>query len=218
MGIKAIVFDMDGTILHSLPDLAVVTNMALARKGYPLRSEHEVLTYVGNGAERLIEQACPPGLPASEVKDTLDLWRALYLEYGDRLTAPFPGIIETLEALRERGVKTAVLSNKFDAAVRALAEDYFPGLFDIARGEIPPTPRKPHPDALLQMLREMGVSPAEAAYVGDTGVDEQVALAAGTMAIGVSWGYDEAIPLDQEKLDAYIYDPRELLDLDLQPA
>jgi phosphoglycolate phosphatase len=213
MGIRAFVFDMDGTILHTLPDLAVVTNLALERMGYPPHTEHEVLTYVGNGAERLIEQATPDYASAEERRRTLDLWRSIYLERGSVLTRPFPGIPEVLRDLRERGMKTAVLSNKFDAAVQELADDFFPGLFDVARGEIPPTPRKPDPTALLQILEEFGVLPHEAVYVGDTSVDAEVARRAGTMAVGVSWGYDAALPLPIDELDCYIHDPVELLTL-----
>lgn len=213
MGIRAFVFDMDGTILHSLPDLTVVTNLALERMGYPLHTELEVLTYVGNGAERLIEQATPDHAGEEERRRTLDLWRSIYLERGSLLTEPFPGIPEVLRELRARGVKTAVLSNKFDAAVRELAHDFFPGLFDVVRGEIPPIPRKPDPTALLQILEEFGVSPQEAAYVGDTSVDAEVARRAGVMAVGVSWGYDAALPLPIDELDAYIHDPHELLRL-----
>ena len=129
------------------------------------------------------------------------------------LTEPFPGITETLRELRARGMKTAVLSNKFDAAVRELSDHYFPGLFDVSLGEIPPTPRKPDPTMLLQILDEFGVKPEEAVYVGDTSVDVEVARNAGTKAVGVSWGYDAALPLPLDELDAYIHEASELLKL-----
>lgn len=216
MKFKAFVFDMDGTILHTLPDLAVITNLALERMGFPLHTDHEVLTYVGNGAERLIEQAVPSWASPEQTAQTLALWRALYLERGNQLSEPFPGIPELLASLRAQGVKTAVLSNKFDAAVRQLAQDYFPGLFDIARGELPPTPRKPDPTALLQILESLGVDPSEAAYVGDTNVDVQVANRAGVFAIGVTWGYEDAIPMEREKLDALVDHPRQILALAAQ--
>ena len=212
MTIRAFVFDMDGTVLHTLPDLTAVTNLALERMGFPLRTADEVLTYVGNGAERLVGQACPPDASPEERQQTLKVWQAIYLECGDRYTAPFPGILEALRDLRACGMKTAVLSNKFDAAVHELADHYFPGLLDAARGEIPPTPRKPDPTMLLEMLDEMGVSPEEAVYVGDTSVDVEVARNAGTKAIGVSWGYDAALPLPIDELDAYIHDASELLE------
>ena len=111
MGIKAVVFDMDGTILHTLPDLTVVTNRAMERMGYPLHTQEEVLTYVGNGAKRLVNQACPEGTSEEDRERTLELWQQIYLDYDNDLTAPFPGIEDTLRALRDKGIKTAVLTN-----------------------------------------------------------------------------------------------------------
>lgn len=213
MGIKAFVFDMDGTILHSLPDLAIATNEALTQMGFPTHTQDEIVAFVGNGAERLIDQSCPPYATAAERKETLELWRSIYISSSYENTAPFPGIIEVLESLRRLGMRTAVLSNKFDAGVQVLSERFFPGLFDISRGEIAPIPRKPDPTSLFMVMEELGVSAQETVYVGDTNVDVQVARAAGVMAVGVSWGYDKALPLPVEELDAYIHDPHELLAL-----
>ena len=213
MSIKAVIFDMDGTVLHTLPDLTLVTNRTMEQLGYPQHTQEEVETFVGNGAERLVTQACPPGTSPEDCKRALKRWQSIYLECGDDLTEPFPGILDTLRELRRRGIKTAVLSNKFDAAVRELSDHYFPGLLDKSLGEIPPTPRKPDPTMLLQLLDEFGVKPEEAAYVGDTSVDVEVARNAGTLAVGVSWGYDAALPLPVEELDAYIHEPSELLKL-----
>lgn len=212
MALKAMVFDMDGTILDTLPDLTRVTNLALAQMGFPQHTQQEVLTYVGNGAARLIAQATPADATADERQRTLEVWEQIYLDTGSPLTGPFPGIVDALRALRARGVKTAVLSNKFDEAVRELADQFFPGLFDIARGEIPPTPRKPDPTSLLQVLRAFGVTPEQAAYVGDTSVDVEVARNAGVRAIGVSWGYDKALPLPIDQLDAYVHQASELVE------
>lgn len=211
-GLRALVFDMDGTILHSLPDLALATNEALERLGYPTRSYEEILSFMGSGANRLIELALPDGTPPGICKKTFALWRSIYLQSSYANTRPFPGIIEVLNQVRSQGVKTAVLSNKFDAGVQALANRFFCGLFDAARGEIPPTPRKPDPTSLLLLLDELEVAPDEAAYVGDTCVDVQVARNAGLRCIGVSWGYAKTAPLPLDELDAYIDDPRELLD------
>ena len=213
MSLKALVFDMDGTILDTLPDLTRITNMALAEMGFPARSQEEVLAFVGNGAELLIAQATPADASDVQRERTLRRWREIYLERGDALTRPFPGVADALRKLRARGLKTAVLSNKFDAAVRRLAEKHYPGLFDIARGEIPPIPRKPDPTSLLQICDKLGLEPSDVAYVGDTSVDVAVARNAGTFAIGVSWGYDKALPLPVEELDAYVHDASELVEI-----
>ncbi len=209
--IKAFVFDMDGTILHTLPDLVVATNEALVQMGFPARTYEEVLGFMGDGGARLIERAVPPGTPRELREETFELWRSIYIGSGYPLTEPFPGIVESLEELRRRGAKTAVLSNKFDEGARQLAERFFPGLFDAVRGDAPPAPRKPNPTTLLRMLDELGVQPGEAAYLGDAIVDVHVARNAGVRAIGVSWGYDAANPLPVADLDAYIHDPSELL-------
>ena len=210
-GIKAFVFDMDGTILHTLPDLAAATNEALAQMGFPARTYEEILGFMGDGGARLIERAVPPGTPRELREQTFELWRAIYIGSGYSRTEPFPGVVEVLEELRRRGVKTAVLSNKFDEGARQLADRFFPGLFDAVRGDAPPAPRKPNPTTLLRMLNELGVQPGEAVYVGDAIVDVHVARNAGVRAIGVSWGYDAANPLPVADLDAYIHNPSDLL-------
>ena len=213
MAIRAFVFDMDGTILHSLPDLAIATNEALERQGYPTHTYDEIMSYMGNVAQKLIERALPPGTPANVCQRTFELWRAIYLQSDYANTAPFPGIIDTLRELRRRDMKTGILSNKFDAGVRSLAEQYFPGLFDAVRGEIPPAPRKPDPTTLLQMLDALGVQPEETIYVGDLNIDRKTARNAGCTFAAVSWGYAKASPLPVEALDHYIHDPGELLAL-----
>ena len=213
MGMRAFVFDMDGTILHTLPDLLEATNVALTRMGYPTRTYDEVLGFMGDGGARLIERAVPAGTSPEHCRETFELWRRIYIASGYTRTQPFPGIVDTLGQLRERGAKTAVLSNKFDEGAQKLAVRFFPGLFDLVRGDKPPAPRKPDPTVLLQLLDELGVTAAETAYVGDAMVDLQVARRAGVAAVGVSWGYDVANPLPVRELDAYLHNPAELLDL-----
>ena len=211
MPVKAIVFDLDGTILNTLPDIVAAANKTLAQLGYPERTEEEVLAGMANGSKHLVEKLMPSGCTPAEGRRAFELWRDIYVAGDYANTWPFPGVVETLRELRARGVKTAVLSNKFDAATKALVDRFFDGLFDAVRGEIPPAPRKPDPTVLLEMLAELGVRPVEAAYVGDTVVDVQVARNAGMLAVGVSWGYDKADPLPREELDVYLRDPAELL-------
>ena len=211
MSFKAFIFDMDGTILHTLPDLALAANEALERMGFPTRTYDEIHTFMGQGSNRLIEMCCPDGATSTQRKQTFETWRAIYLQSAYALTEPFPGIVEAIRELRERGVKTAVLSNKFDAGVQVLAQRFFPGLFDASRGEIPPTPRKPDPTSLLQLLDELDVRPAETVYVGDTNIDVELAENAGVALIGVSWGYDAAAPMRKEGLLGYVHSAPELL-------
>ena len=213
MAIRAFIFDMDGTVLHTLPDLVLAANDALSRMGFPPRTYEEIRNLMGNGAAHLVEMACPPGTPPEVSTQTFTLWRSIYLKSAYANTEPFPGVIETLQELRSRGVRTGILSNKFDAGVQALCQRFFPGLFDAAAGEVPPTPRKPDPTSLLRMLDALGVAPAETVYVGDTNIDVKTARNAGVRIAGVSWGYAAANPLRPAELDAFIHHPAELLAL-----
>ena len=213
MTIKAFIFDLDGTILHTLPDLAVAANEALRQMGLPTRSYEEIQSFMGDGGARMIGRAVPPGTPDDLRWQVFDRWRAIYIASDYANTTPFPGVVDALRELRERGVKTGVLSNKFDEGTRVLTQRFFPGLFDAVRGDKPPAPRKPDPTTLLEMLEQLGARPEDAAYVGDSLVDVQVAHNAGVLAVGVSWGYDAVSPLPIEQLDAYIHDPLELQNL-----
>ena len=213
MTIKAFIFDLDGTILHTLPDLAVAANEALRQMGLPTRSYEEIQSFMGDGGARMIGRAVPPGTPDDLRWQVFDRWRAIYIASDYANTTPFPGVVDALRELREREVKTGVLSNKFDEGTRVLTQRFFPGLFDAVRGDKPPAPRKPDPTTLLEMLEQLGARPEDAAYVGDSLVDVQVAHNAGVLAVGVSWGYDAVSPLPIEQLDAYIHDPLELQNL-----
>ncbi|MBQ9043924.1 MAG: HAD family hydrolase [Eggerthellaceae bacterium] len=211
--IRALIFDMDGTLLHTMPDLAAAANEALTRMGFPTRTQDEMLAYMGYGGRWLIEQIVPDGATDEERQQTFELWRELYIGSDYALTEPYKDIVSTLQQLRQSGIRLGVLSNKFDAGVRALAQRHFPGLFDAVQGDAPPLPRKPDPTTLLQMLEALGVRPEETAYVGDAQVDVQVARNADVRMVGVSWGYDQAAPLPIGELDAYIHEPGELLAL-----
>lgn len=212
MKFEAFIFDMDGTILHSLPDLALAANEALRRMGFPTRSYDEIAGFMGKGSSHLVEMCCPPDAAPGQRERTFEAWRSIYLQSDYAHTAPFPGIVATLDELRRRGAKTAVLSNKFDAGVQLLSQRYFPGLFDAVRGEIPPTPRKPDPTSLLLTLAELDIAPDKAVYVGDTQVDVRTARNAGIPIIGVSWGYDASAPMPRDQLAAYLHHPEELLE------
>ncbi len=210
-GVKAFVFDMDGTILHTFPDLAATANEAFEAMGFPTRTSDEIMAHMGFGGRWMIWQLVPQHATDEQRERTFAIWRDRYINSGYPLTRPFPGIVDVVRELRARGVKTAVLSNKFDEGARVLAERHFPGLFDVVRGDSPSFPRKPDPESLLQMLEEMGVSPAEAAYVGDAAIDVETARNAGVYAVGVSWGYGKANPLPLDELDAYVTSPEQLL-------
>lgn len=189
MGFDAYVFDLDGTLLNTLPDLVFLTNRVLHEHGFPEHTTEEINSYVGGGARVLLRRATPKGTPDAEIDAILSRWKELYPEFGHRLTVPYEGMPEALAVLKGRGAKLGVLSNKFDAAVRSVIAEHFPGVFDIARGECAEIPRKPDPTGLRYLLDQLGVSPERTAYVGDSGIDVETAVAVGAYPIGVTWGY-----------------------------
>ncbi len=207
------VFDLDGTLLDTLPDLVVLTNAVLRECGFPERTTAEVLSYVGNGVKALMYQAVPQDADEEAVEAAMRRWKELYPQYGYRLTKAYEGIPETVAELERRGARLGVLSNKFDAGVQEVVGAYLPGLFAVAHGESADIPRKPDPTGLLRTIEELGSAPERTVYVGDSTGDVAVARNAGTYAVGVTWGYHEAERLHAAAADLVIDDPRALLDL-----
>lgn len=207
------VFDLDGTLLDTLPDLVVLTNAVLRECGFPERTSAEVLSYVGNGVKALMYQAVPQDADEEAVEAAMRRWKELYPQYGYRLTKAYEGIPETVAELERRGARLGVLSNKFDAGVQEVVGAYLPGLFAVAHGESADIPRKPDPTGLLRTIEELGSVPERTVYVGDSTGDVAVARNAGTYAVGVTWGYHEAERLRAAAADLVIDDPRALLDL-----
>lgn len=205
------VFDLDGTLLDTLPDLVVLTNAALAEQGFPSRTTDEIHSFVGNGASALIYQAVPETATAEQAEETMRRWKELYPTLGNKLTKPYPHLPETIKALKDGGIRLGVLSNKFDQGVKDVINEYLPGLFEVMHGECDGIPRKPDPTGLLRTVRELESTPERTVYVGDSPGDVRVARNAGTFAIGVAWGYHNAQDLRDAKVDAVIEDARELL-------
>lgn len=189
MAYAAYIFDLDGTLLNTLPDLVRLTNMVLDRRGWPQRTQDEILSYVGDGGRMLLKRAAPDQATEEQIESAFAEWQQLYPTYGHALTEPYDGIPETLAQLKAEGAKLGVLSNKFDEAAQEVIARHFPGMFDVVRGECAEIPRKPDPRGLLHMMGQLGVQPQQVAYVGDSGTDMKVAVAAGAFPVGVSWGY-----------------------------
>ena len=184
-----VIFDLDGTILDTLNDLANAVNYALKIHGYPTRSVEEVRIFVGNGVANLIARALPEAVDEAEHAAVLADFKARYRDHMNDLTRPYPGIPELLAALKRAGVKVGVNSNKFDAALQNLCRLHFDGLYDLAAGECDTTPKKPDPTAARRIMSELGVPPERAIYIGDSAVDLQTAKNAGTASAWVSWGF-----------------------------
>lgn len=214
----AFIFDLDGTLIDSLPDLVVVANKALEQMGFPCRSREEILSYVGNGALVLMRKACPEGTDEETVAQAFALFKSLYSEYGLALTKPYEGVIEALQYLQTHGKKTAVLSNKFEGGVHdVIAHCFDPHgshLIDVAHGERESEgiPRKPDPAGLLLIMKELGVEPENCIYFGDSAGDMTCAHAAGVYVVGCTWGYQPKEALTQAKADAIIDTPAQIKD------
>ncbi|MBR0369027.1 MAG: HAD family hydrolase [Clostridia bacterium] len=191
-----VIFDLDGTLLNTLDDLADAANAALAEYGFPPRTTEEIRTFVGNGVSRLIHRAVPEGTDEAVAAAVLARFKAIYLEHVNDKTVPYPGIPSLLRALNDRGVRCAVNSNKVDDAVQLLCYEHFDGLLDIALGEREGIPRKPAPDGARRIMRRFGVRPEATLYVGDGEADLCTAQNAGIDCAWVSWGFRRPHELD----------------------
>lgn len=188
MPYQTAIFDLDGTLLDTLEDLYLATNRALARHALPLRGRDEVRDFVGNGVEQLIRRAVPAGTDEVTTLAVLGDFKTTYAAICEDHTRPYEGIKEMLEALRDRGVRVAVVSNKFDAATKRLCEKYFGELVEVAIGERAGVEKKPAPDTVYEALRELGVTAEGAVYIGDSDVDIETARNCGMPCISVTWG------------------------------
>lgn len=190
MNIKAVIWDLDGTLLNTLDDLAASTNAALAANGLPARTTDEVRRFVGNGVHKLIERAVPElGVQHPKFQQTLDAFVAHYGVHSKDQTRPYDGIMTVLDALAQKGIRHAIVSNKVDFAVKALSKEYFGDRMVSAVGDDPSRVKKPAPDSVWEAMRQMDVTAEEAVYVGDSDVDVITARNAGIPCIAVTWGF-----------------------------
>jgi phosphoglycolate phosphatase len=210
--IDAFVFDMDGTLLDTLPDLVDVTNDTMEHFGYPTHTSDEILRMVGNGLRSLITQAMPQGLEKEAADACIAYWKALYDERGDVKTQVYAGMMDVLHTLKAQGKKLAVLSNKYDAGTKLMTNHYFADVMDMAMGE-GPVPRKPDPTGLLRVAAELAVPIERVAYVGDSHTDVEAAQRAGAFAVAVTWGYQPRERLEAARPDAWAESPADLLSL-----
>ncbi len=208
--IDTVIFDLDGTLINSLEDLRVSVNYALFGFKYPKQTLDMVRRNVGNGIEKLIERSLPEGKDNVNYEVCLEIFKEHYKTHMSVNTKPYPHIIETLAALKSRGYKLAVVSNKFDAAVKPLCQKYFKNLIDVAIGQSKDTKKKPAPDTVYIALDELGSTSETSIYVGDSEVDIQTAKNSGMDCISVSWGFKTKEFLKQNGASVIIDTPLEI--------
>ena len=188
---KLVIFDLDGTLLDTIADLAESANYALKQLGYPTHPTEIIRTYVGNGINKLLFRALPD---EEKTEENMMRMRTHFVPYYDAhnadLSAPYPGIVALLEELQAKGLRMAVASNKYQEATVKLVKHYFPMIdFVEVLGQREGINVKPDPTIVFDILKKAGVSKEETLYVGDSGVDMQTAINAGVDAVGVTWGF-----------------------------
>lgn len=186
---KTYIFDLDGTLLNTLADLAASCNYALRQNGMQERTVDEVRRFVGNGVKKLMERAIPDGLDNPKFEETYELFRKHYLQHNLDTTKPYPGIIEMLGRLKAQGKNIAVVSNKFYAATQELCRHFFGDYVSVSIGERENIRKKPAPDTVLEALKQLGTDKQGAVYIGDSDVDIMTAKNCGMPCISVLWGF-----------------------------
>lgn len=208
---KLVIFDMDGTVLNTLEDLLAAMNHALTKRGMPPHTLKEMQSFVGNGLYMMAVRAVPEGTSKEDVDAVFRDFKAYYSEHLNVYTKPYDGIREVLAALKERGIATAISSNKYDAGAKLLAQCHFGALVDMTVGESELTPKKPDPAGTLAIMRALGGTPENTMYFGDSGVDIETAKNAGLTCVCVSWGFRSPKQLLEAGAETVVTGPAEML-------
>ena len=212
MKYKAVLFDLDGTLLNTLDDLYYSTNYALKAHNMKERTFEEVRCFVGNGVKVLIEKAVEPNR-INEVEDVLTTFKQHYQEHSLDHISIYPGINELLQELINQNILIAVVTNKFDNAAQNIISKYFPTQVNITLGEKPPLNKKPHPDMCNYVLNKLGLTKEEVIYVGDSEVDILTAKNAGLKSVSCAWGFRTKEELLKANGNIIIDDPMEIINI-----
>ena len=213
--VKAVFFDLDGTLLDTIDDLTDAMNVVLAKHGYPICTVDECKCYVGEGSYEFACSALPSEVRIPKVIINIIIeYRTEYAKNWNRKTKPYPGIIALLNNLHAKGIKIAILSNKRDEVTKELTSYFLPNIsFIEVRGASTEFPLKPDPASALYMATKLKVEPCEIMFVGDTKTDMQTAVAAGMTAVGVLWGFRTASELDNNGAKYIVNNPVKIMDI-----
>ncbi|MBO6302122.1 MAG: HAD family hydrolase [Ruminiclostridium sp.] len=210
---RYVFFDLDGTVLNTIDDLAAAGNYALSEQGLPVYDTERYKYFVGNGIPKLIERILPPDRVGELYEKTHKLFSEYYSQHSEDMTRPYEGIPELLGSLRELGVKTAVITNKDNEFAQVLIRKYFGDMVTAVYGSIPGTPHKPDPYWVNAALADFGAEKDNVLYVGDSGVDMQTARNAGIASVGVLWGFRNEDELRENGAVHICREPRQILDI-----
>lgn len=206
------IFDLDGTLLDTLLDLANAVNYAMRRMNYPERTVDEVRRFIGNGIRMLIKRAAPQDISTDDYEKTLSIFTAYYLDHIADFTKPYDGIIDVIKTLKKEGCKVAVVSNKADEAAKKVVNDFFGDIFDLVVGKTDRFPSKPAPDSVLYVIETLGADKAKCVYSGDSEVDVQTAHNAGLPCVGVTWGNRDVAELIAAGAEYIAEKPQEIIE------
>lgn len=212
MKYNTIIFDLDGTLLNTLEDLADAVNYALKKCGYPLRTMDEVRQFIGNGVKKLMERSTPENINEKDFEKCYQLFRSYYKENSRIKTAPYEGITDLLKSLKEQGIKTAVVTNKMDEAAQDVIKYYFGELIDITIGQRENIPTKPDPAGVNKAIESLAAAKENCIFAGDSDVDILTGHNAGLLSIGVTWGYRSKELLLESGADFIAESPAEILE------
>ncbi len=215
MKYQAVLFDLDGTLLDTLKDLADAVNRGLKLLGFPQHSAETIKYFIGDGREVLASRSLPEKNRDEEtINKLVDLINREYYQHWADHTHPYPGISEMLDMLTQRGIKMTILSNKPQEFTDLTVTSLLPGWkFEIVAGAVPSMPKKPHPMAALQIAKQLDIQPDKFLYVGDSDIDMKTALAAGMFPAGVTWGFRTELELKAAGAAVLVHEPPELIDL-----
>ncbi|MBD9196773.1 MAG: HAD family hydrolase [Clostridiales bacterium] len=208
---RTVIFDLDGTLLNSIGDLAAAANYVCRKNRWPEYTEEEIMGMVGHGIPNLVRQFSPADARSTlMVLNTTSQFNQYYGCHNMELTRPYEGMAELLQQLKAAGAQLAVCSNKADNFSRAIVEHYYPGVFDLVRGNLNGMPVKPDPTVVREIMRDLDASYLSAMMVGDSSVDIQTGHNAGIKACGVTWGFRSRENLVEAAADAIADTPAEL--------
>ena len=210
---KLVIFDLDGTLLYTLEDLANSVNFTLDLFGYPVKTLEEISSFVGNGVQHLLRQSLPSDISEKDFELCLACFKDHYAKHCCEKTRPYDGIIEALQRLKEKGVIVGIVSNKFQSAADDCCEHYFKDLYNSVMGESEICRRKPSPDGINILCDIYNVDKDDCIFFGDSEVDIKTAENAGVFCVSVLWGYRDQIFLSENGARLFINRPDEIIDL-----